>query len=898
VEMANTKAAPATWKARMKLPSGHCVHYKYVVVRSSTEDALRGQITSGQVEWEMTDGDRRLDVHGTDMKVDDDSFGVYDAANESKRVKEWNSGPLSGRKQVTESPKSELRTPTRRTGTDSPFPDDSTLADTLIVLYRLPINGTRDPETNKWVFDWDDDALYLTSLGVRRALGQDHVKWVGILNVDEDVDPSEYAEVEQELLKFNCYPVFIPREKLKIFYQGFCKRVLWPAFHMNASVTDEGKRMKNFDYSAWEVYKEVNFMFAAKTVAAYQIGELIWVHDYHLMVLPAELRSKIPGAKIGFFLHIPWPSSETYRELPVRDEILRGVLSSSLLGFHLFDYARHFLSSCRRMLKLDHEARRGLLGVEYMGRHVNIRVSHIGIDPTRFTRALQSDEVQQRVSELENQYSGKSVIGGVDDLDQLKGISLKLMAFETLLDSYRVYRNNLVLIQVAIPKKARVKNFVQKEIRRLVDRINTKYGSDNYRPVVYIEKDISFVERVALFRTFDLLLLTPIRDGLNLIPYEYIAAASTGKGQLILSEFTGCSRALSGAARINPWNIEEIVQRIDSTLQEMQAKPDDVVEKHTKDLNYVTAHSTAVWAESFLSDLQKSSAPVSKVIKLGTVAPVLGQVNFEAYHCLNFAWVGAAYRRAKRRLFLLDYDGTLTSGTLSSRMAHEWAFPDDEVFQALHQLANNPKNIVFIMSGRAQKVLSSVFQQSSEIGLAAEHGFSYRFPKGDWVSPDKNADLSWKPLAKEIMERYCERTDGAYIEDKETGLVWHFGDADPEFGSWQSKELNDHLTGVLATFKVQVITGKDWLQVRLADVNKAVMSQRILDWMKPDASPDFIFCAGDDRTDEDMFKVLNAMSSENIFTCSVGMRPSKAGFYVREPEDLSSGLVSLAKGTL
>eukprot|EP00180_Rhodochaete_pulchella_P001125 Plantae.Rhodophyta-Rhodochaete_pulchella.ctg1943.p1 GENE.Plantae.Rhodophyta-Rhodochaete_pulchella.ctg1943~~Plantae.Rhodophyta-Rhodochaete_pulchella.ctg1943.p1 ORF type:complete len:757 (+),score=135.16 Plantae.Rhodophyta-Rhodochaete_pulchella.ctg1943:263-2272(+) len=663
---------------------------------------------------------------------------------------------------------------------------------------------------------------------------------------------------------------------------------------MNSSVTDESRRMARFDYRLWGVYKEVNSLFAKEVVAAYQAGDLIWVHDYHLMTLPAELRAKIPGAKIGFFLHIPWPSSETYRELPVRDEILRGVLSSNLLGFHLFDYARHFLSACRRVLKLDYEARRGLLGVEFMGRHVNIRVSHIGIDPTRINRELEADGFEQRVAQLENRFKGKFVMGGIDDLDHLKGISLKLLSFEKILHTYVAYRGQLVLVQIAIPKRARMKDSAVREIRMLQNRINDTYGTKDYQPLVYIEEDISFAERIAYYRLFDVLLLTPIRDGLNLVPYEYIASTSQQKGQLILSEFTGCSRALSGAVRVNPWNWDEIFRAIDTARTESLKHPKFVIEKHAADMKYVTAHSTANWAESFLSDLQGSSVPAVNIIKLGSSAPVMGKVQFQGFAKLNGTTLARSYCQSTHRLFLLDYDGTLTSSKMSSQMSHAWATPTDDVLSALKQLAAIPKNIVFIMSGRTREVLDQVFDPETNIGLAAEHGFSFRFPGEEWESPRTNVDLSWKKVAKEIMHMYSERTDGAYIEEKRTGLVWHFGDADPEFGNWQSKELSDHLRGVLASFDVEVVNGKDWLQVRLVNVNKAEMAKRILDRLRPERSPDFIFCAGDDRTDEDMFNFLAEMPSDHVFTCTVGMKPSNARYYVREAEEVGRSIIELS----
>uniref|UniRef100_A0A7S1TLK9 Alpha,alpha-trehalose-phosphate synthase (UDP-forming) n=1 Tax=Erythrolobus australicus TaxID=1077150 RepID=A0A7S1TLK9_9RHOD len=712
--------------------------------------------------------------------------------------------------------------------------------------------------------------------------------------------------VSQTLLaEFNCVPVFIPRDTLTEFYQGFCKGTLWPLFHMLTPLTDENDHTVQFDRSLWHTYCLVNRKFSDVVVALYQEDNMIWIHDYHLMVLPSQLRRRLTGSKIGFFLHIPWPSSEAYRTLPVRDELLRGLLSSTLLGFHLFDYARHFLSACVRLLNIEHEARRGILGVEYSGRHVMIRVSHIGIDPTRFTTHLGSEAVQEKKEELglvPIRNHRQHVLAAIDDLDVFKGISLKLLAFENLLQAYTTYRGRVVLVQVAIPKKARVKSIVQSEIRELVEQINTKYGKPGYTPVIYIERDISFDERIAIYSEADALLLTPIRDGLNLIPYEYIVSSGNGKGQLILSEFTGCSRALSSAVRLNPWNYDEVMSAIDRVLQR---DPEEIMLKHAADRKYVESHPTAKWAESFLTDLTQASEPVQKLLKLGLGLGVgLRVLEFEGFEALNAEKVVRAYDASEanntERVFLLDYDGTLTMSTCSSRMSHAWARPSDAAMQYLAALARDSRNHVYIMSGRTKEVLMKTFAGIPAIGLAAEHGFYYRSPNStEWTTLQEVSDLSWREVALEIMQGYAERTDGSYIEDKSAGLVWHYLDADPEFGNWQAKEMRDHLETVLNAFEVQVVTGHGWLQVRLQNMNKGAMTEKILKELLPDgSSPGFVLCLGDDRTDEDMFTILSReldRSRCELFTCTVGVKPSNANYYLRTSDEVVDllGLISM-----
>ncbi|KAA8497702.1 Alpha,alpha-trehalose-phosphate synthase UDP-forming 5 [Porphyridium purpureum] len=904
------------WSKVVKLPQDVEFTYKYVLMslvdgdvvsqRSGGMSSLSRERGPKVVRWEMMESGRSFVVPPTNVRIDDGEFNVLPDPLVHVRITEMDSN--------TERSMSVGA----RGGSALYDEEDPAHKNTLIiVLYRLPIIARRDATSDEWSFAWDDDALYLTSRGLRDGLKEGmRVLWVGIINSDEEVRPEEREQVSATLLEeFNCVPVFIPRQTLVEFYQGFCKGVLWPLFHMLTPLTDEHERTVQFDKNLWHTYCLVNRKFSDKVVELYHEENLIWIHDYHLMVLPSQLRRRLSGAKIGFFLHIPWPSSEAYRTLPVRDELLRGLLSSTLLGFHLFDYARHFLSACVRLLNLEHEASRGILGVEYSGRHVMIRVSHIGIDPNRFRTHLGSKDVDDMRKTLLTQVHALSVSGerdnrmyilaAIDDLDVFKGISLKLLAFESLLQTYSLYQGRIVIVQVAIPRKARVKSHVQGEIQDLVKRINDRFGTPGYQPVLYIERDISFDERIAIYTEADALLLTPIRDGLNLIPYEYILCSGSGRGQLILSEFTGCSRALSSAVRLNPWNYDEVMGAIDRVLQKDK---EEVALKHSADLKYVESHPTAKWAESFLSDLYKASEPVKKLTKLGLGLGVgLRTLEFEGFEALNPEKVLKVYDKAEglgRRLFLLDYDGTLTSSTCSSRMSHAWARPSDAVMNYLSTLAKDPQNLVYIMSGRTTEVLSTSFQGLSAIGLAAEHGFFFRNPhETEWRQLHEVNDLSWREVALEIMGAYAERTDGSYIEEKNAGLVWHYMDADPEFGNWQAKEMRDHLETVLGAFQVQVVTGHGWLQVRLANMNKGAMVQRILSDLseeKNGSAPSFVLCVGDDRTDEDMFTLLSrdlGDLSQALFTCTVGVKPSNARYYLRTSEEVADvlGLIAVSK---
>lgn len=845
--------------------------------------------TWGEPQWELFEEHRVVETQpGAEIKIDDGLFGVNNQ-NDEERVRCVRTGlSRTSRENLGFDSSSNIVSPISGGGAGST--DARAPHGLIIVLYRLPIVA-RKSRDGTWSFEWDDDALYLTSTGLRTGLQSLSVKalWIGILPTDIEVtNRDEQDQISEQLLnEFNCVPVFLPQSTLSKFYQGFCKGTLWPAFHMVTNILGPNGTPR-FDEDNWHTYQRVNRTFSKAVVAHYD-RQLIWVHDYHLMLLPYYLRIKVSGVKIGFYLHIPWPSSEIFRMLPVRNELIKGVLSSTMLGFHLFDYARHFLSACVRLLNLEHEARRGSLGIDFEGRHVTIRVSHIGVDTDRFVQRLKTPNWKAKARELESKYPADvTLLGAIDDLDVIKGISLKLVAFEDYLASAPDYmRAKVALVQVVIPKAARVDNVVREEIRGLVSHINSKYGTETHQPVHYIEDHISFDERISLYTCCHALMLTPIRDGLNLIPYEYIVSTPEGKGQLILSEFTGCSRALSSAVRVNPWNVKELRDVIDNVVQKREARADEIARKHEADRKYLSHHSSLTWAESFLTDLTEASEASREVVRLGlSVGVGFRTLEFEEFTMLSSRNVVKAFRESTNRLFLLDYDGTLTTigSDVQTRMAHSWAVPAQEVMNGLVRLSQQEKCSVVIVSGR--KLDSAGFQDElvKPLGIAAEHGYYYKQAGSmEWETLQPEADLSWIDIAQRIMAMYTERTDGSYIEAKDAGLVWHYRETDPEFGGWQAKEMHDHLETILSPFNVQVLGGHGWLQVRLNNVNKGQMVQHVLESMGAE-KPDFVLCCGDDRTDEDMFDTLMKHPKTKdaaLFTTTVGVKPSNARYYLR-----------------
>ncbi|CAI5467532.1 unnamed protein product [Closterium sp. Yama58-4] len=951
----------------------------------------------------------------------------------------------------------------------------------IIVANMLPLHAERDPATQEWAFRWDEDALLLQMKdGITAGSDEDmEIIYIGSLKVE--VDPSEQDRVAATLLEnFNCVPTFLPADLKARFYHGFCKQQLWPLFHYLLPL-GPSHSSGLFDRELWQAYVSANKIFSDKVMEVISPDDdYVWVHDYHLMVLPTFLRKRFHRVRLGFFLHSPFPSSEIYRTLPVRDEILRALLNADLIGFHTFDYARHFLSCCSRMLGLEYE----------------------------LNAALSLADTEWRVGELRAQFEGKKIVLGVDDMDLFKGIGLKMLAMEQLLRQHPEWVGKVVLVQIANPARGRGAEVehMQNDIYSIVKRVNREFGREGYEPVMLLERHVPMYERAAFMSLAECLVVTAVRDGMNLTPYEYIvcrhgvdaaqaasvaasaaaraspaaatAAAALGPGAaaaaaggvaagaagagsagtgahegsgakpplpthrshahssldppaqapassadaggdeakhtetagaaeggaaageggaaaggagavdiasdgvaadsgaaaaaagaagdtagapagsakaagagaagagaggaagagsvgagaesatgpvvgpspslpaiitkrggeaesrkkrrsaIVVSEFIGCSPSLSGAIRINPWNVQAVADAVNSALTMGEAEQEMRHDKHYK---YVRDHHVGYWAHSFVSDLQRTCREHSHLCCYGIgfglgFRTVALDPNFRK---LQTDLLVRSYQRAQSRLILLDYDGTMMPQTSINKT------PGQDVLDVVQRLSSDPRNTVFVVSGRRRENLEAWFHTCPRLGLAAEHGFFVSWSRSaPWQTTIAQQDATWKDAALPVLELYTESTDGSYIETKESALVWHHRDADPDFGSWQAKELLDHLESVLANEPVVVKGGHHIVEIKPQGVSKGLVVEQLLRASKGagKAAPDFVLCVGDDRSDEDMFERINAIMTTapsptplaEVFACTVGQKPSKARYYLDDTSEVIKMLRGLA----
>ncbi|KAL0703454.1 hypothetical protein Bca4012_069879 [Brassica carinata] len=640
----------------------------------------------------------------------------------------------------------------------------------IIVANRLPLKAERLNGT--WSFAWDQDSLYLQ---LKDGFPEDmEVLYVGSLSVDV-VGSHEQEHVAQILLeKFKCVPAFFPPDLQSKFYHGFCKRQLWPLFHymLPFSPANGGR----FDRSMWEAYVAANKLFFQKVVEVINPDDdFVWIHDYHLMVLPTFLRRRFNRIRMGFFLHSPFPSSEVYRSLPVREEILKALLNSDLIGFHTFDYARHFLTCCSRMLGLEYQSKRGYIGLEYHGRTVGIKIMPVGIDMGRIQSVMRDSEEEGKVMELERRYEGKTVLLGIDDMDIFKGINLKLLAMEQMLKQHSTWRGKAVLVQIVNPARGKGIDIekTRGEIEETCRRINEEFGY--HQPIVYIDTPISITEINAYYHIAECVVVTAVRDGMNLTPYEYIVCRQGAKKSvLVASEFIGCSPSLSGAIRVNPWNVEATGEALNEALSMSDGEKRLRHEKHYR---YVSTHDVAFWSRSFLQDLERICVDHFKKrcwgmgISFGFRVVALDP-NFRK---LSIPLIVSDYKRAKSRGILLDYDGTLIPQNSINKA------PSQEVMNFLAALCEDKKNSVFIVSGRGRESLGEWFSPCRNIGIAAEHGYFLKYVLNVYSSSpsekkrpmEKGTDGKMKSVASnpanyvsiiQLQERWIKEKEGKHKE--------------------------------------------------------------------------------------------------------------------------------------
>ena len=709
----------------------------------------------------------------------------------------------------------------------------------LIVSNRLPFSvGTRKGELQ----------LKPSSGGLATALSsvyQSHgALWIGWPGLDQTSIAGQEAEIKAGLLSQGCYPVFLSRKEVENYYNRFCNSTIWPLFHYFPQYAV-------YSQSLWQSYQRANEVFCDAVASIWEQGDDIWVHDYHLMLLPRLLRQRLRGATIGFFLHIPFPSLEIFRLLPWRRELLEGILGADLVGFHTYDYAGHFLSSVRYLLGHD-----SVMGKITAGeRVVKVDAFPVGIDYERYAGAAEAPATEAERRRFRGNLGDRKMILSIDRLDYTKGIIQRLEAFGLFLDRHPEYREKLTMVLVVVPSRTMVGRYAQlkKQIDELVGAVNGRHGTIGWTPIWYLYRFLPFDSLVALYTAADVALVTPLRDGMNLIAKEYVATRREGKGVLILSETAGAAKELVEAVMVNVNNQEELVAALEQALNMPEAEQ---IERNTVMQRRLRRYDVQRWAREFCSALDYTAT-----LGQDTRARFL---SVEARKRLI-----REFRQSKRRVILLDYDGTLVpfAGMPSQ------AVPGDEVLGLLQELARSRKSEVVIVSGRDRGTLERWFG-GLKLGLVAEHGAWVKQKRGKWELIEQLSS-AWKDEIRPILELYVDRTPGSFVEEKEYSLVWHYRRADPNLAQLRASEVVANLEQFTPNLQLQVQTGSNVVEVKNAGVNKGRAALR---WISREGV-DFVLSIGDDWTDEAVFQVL----PDTAWSIKVGFGASAARFNVSFP---------------
>jgi trehalose 6-phosphate synthase/phosphatase len=731
----------------------------------------------------------------------------------------------------------------------------------FIASHRIPVAIDKQgdefiitPAGKSTIYDLPDFAEYFES------------KWIGLTEIDDHMfSDQEKKQLSLRLEEYRAIPLFPDPELYHASMHGFAKNTLWPIFHyfpQNATYND----------TYWEGYVRVNQMYSDLLCEYIEDGDTVWIHDYHLLLLPRMIRLCKPNVSIGLFVHIPFPSFEVFRLIPWREEILDSMLSADLIGFNVFDYVRHFLSSVRRIKGYDTTFNRVAIGERTM----LVDVFPKGIHFDNFTSEVRrlhdlhsngGSEIQGQIANNFARHKDKKIILSIDPLDYTKGIPHRLLAFELFLQLFPNYLEEITLVLLALQtgESSKSYNSIKKRVDELVGRINGLYGTISWTPIVYLNQKFSENELVDIYAYSDIALILPLRDGMNMAAKEFVASRLEGKGVLILSELAGASKELHEAIIVNPNNLGEIAEAIKDAIE----MPDcEQIRRNDVMTERIRRYTIEKWANEFIKSLDN--------VKHIQETNLTRKINEE-----RIDLIVSDYKKSENRILFLDYDGTLSG----FKKNPEDAKPDEELYSILSSLTKDKSNTLVIISGRDKDTLERWFKGNSNIHFIAEHGVWLKNPGSDWLMMEQ-IDNDWKSSILPILEYYVDQTPNTFIEEKNFSLVWHYRKADPDLGIQRSWELKEQLRNMTANLNLEIMDGDKVIEIKFSGINKGRAANKKIGNLKYD----FIIAVGDDWTDEYTFEAM----PENAYTIKVGTKTTKASLYIESVDMVRELLKNLS----
>jgi len=711
---------------------------------------------------------------------------------------------------------------------------------TIIVSNRLPVKITE--QNGEYILRPSEGGL-ATGLGSVYKTGNN--VWIGWPGIEVPEDRQD--EVRRKLATLNLIPVFLTNEEINLYYEGFSNEILWPIFHYVATYA-------NFSQSYWDYYKSANEKFSQEVIYHLNDGDTVWIHDYQLLLLPCYVRRNKPQVTIGFFQHIPFPSYEIFRLIPWREELIEGILGADLLGFHTFDDVRHFLSAASRLSS----AKPSENVIIHKNRQIVVEAFPMGIDNDKFENLTKNIKVARHSAAFKEIHKNQKVILSIDRLDYSKGILQRLQALELLLQLHPEYIEKIELFMIIVPSRDTVPKYkeLRDNIDQLVGNINSRFRTMNWVPLHYFYRSFSVEFLSALYSIADICLVTPMRDGMNLVSKEYVASRVKNDGVLILSEMAGASKELNDALIVNPNNIGDIMKAI---IDAINMPTEEQVIRMTSMRYIVKKFNINLWVKNFMDKLSEVKQMQESLLTKHAAVAIREDI-------------ATAYANATNRFIFLDYDGTLVGFQADINKAS----PDEALYNILTDLTSDLSNRVILISGRNYQTLEQWFGHL-KLDMIAEHGAWQKHLHEEWKALPLLTD-KWKTEVKSVLDTYTDRTPGSFIEDKSFSLVWHYRKVEKGLGELRANEITNHLRMMVADKGLQMLEGNQVIEFKNIEVNKGKAAQN---WLFNN-HPDFIIALGDDYTDEDIFKAL----PDEAFTIKVGSNISAAKFYLKDHKEV------------
>lgn len=715
----------------------------------------------------------------------------------------------------------------------------------LIVANRLPV----EIKQSGLKFEYKASPGGLVS-GLKDSSSKLPSLWVGWPG--KPIQKKLQAKLVKDLTsKFQSLPVFLNQKQIDNHYLGFSNKTIWPLFHYFSEKS-------SFSNEFWESYKAVNKLFASEIIKIYKPGDLIFIQDYQLMLLPEMLRKSLPSSTIGFFLHIPFPSFEILRVLPeeVRSGLITGILGADLVGFHTNDYMQHFLESATKITGIKPVSR--TLYVD--SRPVVVENMPLGINFEKYEEALKNKQLQKRSKDLKKLFKNQKIIFSVDRLDYTKGIANRLLGFEKFLELNPEFYKKVTLILNTQPSRVEIDEYqsLKQEVDQIVGRTNSRFSSVDWTPIIYQFNSLPFEEMVVRYLVADIALITPLRDGMNLVSKEFIAVKGKDlSGALVLSETAGSARELTQALMINPNDPDQIADAIKTALTLNPAQQ----RKRLSQMQSIVSHFTARrWTDDWISKLVDIAGSDFK-------KPLIDILEKN-----NYAKLLKDYKKSERRLIILDYDGTL----VPYAPVYSDAKPPKELIILLKKVSDDFKNEVVILSGRDKESLSK-WIKIPKIALVAEHGIWVKPRNEYYFSPAKGLENGWKAGIDEILTKFTERIPKSLVEKKHYSTAFHYRQSPAELVEQQLPDLLDELELAIQNTDLEILKGSKIIEIKNKSINKGSSTRSWVSRKKYD----FYFAIGDDTTDEHLFQAL----PDSAYTIKVGTDESNAKYRIKNVKD-------------